>query len=193
MRKVILLSTFFTLTPLVLIFSLLFLFLISNQKNNPSLSFEKTPRVAYAAVPADNQAMIITINGKDARIAAVKSFFSFYKSALTPYADEIVKAADKYGLDYKLLPAIAMQESTLCKKAPKNSFNCWGFGIYGKKVTKFSNYNEAIDTVTKTLATKYKAQGLETPEEIMSKYNPVSQGTWATGVSGYMERLRVDL
>ena len=125
--------------------------------------------------------MLLTVNGKDARIAAVKNFFSFYKSALTPYADEIVKAADKYGLDYRLIPAIAMQESNLCKKAPKDSYNCWGFGIYGKKVTKFDNYNQAIDTVTKTLATKYKAQGLETPEEIMSKY------TQAATEAGQME------
>lgn len=193
MRKLFLLTTFFTLTPIVLILSFLFLFLISNQNNNSVLTLGKTPKVAYAAVPKDNQVMLVAIEGKDARISAVRNFFAYYKSSLTPYAEEIVKAADKYGLDYALLPAIAMQESTLCKNAPKNSFNCWGFGIYGNKVTRFDNYKDAIDTVTKTLATKYKAQGLETPEEIMSKYNPVSTGTWAVGVSSYMERLRVDL
>lgn len=155
------------------------------------LSFGKTPKVAYAAVPKDNQAILLTANDKDARIVAVKNFFSYYKSSLTPYADEIVKAADKYGLDYALLPAIAMQESTLCKKAPKNSFNCWGFGIYGKKVTRFSNYKEAIDTVTKTLATKYKDQGLVTPDQIMTKYTPGSDGSWAKSVSIRMEQLSI--
>lgn len=191
MRKLFLLTTFFTLTPIVLILSFLFLSLISNQKNNPMLSFGKTPKVAYAAVPKDNQAILLTANDKDARIVAVKNFFSYYKSSLTPYADEIVKAADKYGLDYALLPAIAMQESTLCKKAPKNSFNCWGFGIYGNKITKFQNYKEAIDTVTKTLATKYKDQGLVTPDQIMTKYTPGSDGSWAKGVSIRMEQLSI--
>ena len=84
-----------------------------------------------------------------------------------------------------------MQESTLCKKAPKNSYNCWGFGIYGKKVTRFDNYHIAIETVTKTLATKYKDQGLETPEQIMSKYTPSSNGSWAKGVLGFMERMEI--
>jgi len=58
-----------------------------------------------------------------------------------------------------------MQESNLCKKQLKDSFNCWGFGIYGKKVTRFDSYKQAIYTVTKTLANQYKAKGLKTAEE----------------------------
>ncbi|KKP80603.1 MAG: hypothetical protein UR81_C0022G0010 [Candidatus Levybacteria bacterium GW2011_GWB1_35_5] len=193
MRKLILLTSFFFLTPLTLILSFTYLYFISYQKSSPILSLEKAPKVAYAALPNRNEAILLKTKDVDARVEAVEDFLSYYKSALTPFADEIVAAADKYSLDYRLLPAIAMQESTLCKKAPKGSHNCWGFGIYGKKVTKFANYNEAIETVTKTLATKYKAIGLETPEQIMSKYNPVSTGTWADGVSGYMDRLSFNL
>lgn len=193
MRKLFLLTSFFILTPLTLILSFTYLYFISYQKSSPVLSLEKAPKVAYAALPNRNETILLKTKDVDARIETVEDFLSYYKSALTPFADEIVAAADKYSLDYRLLPAIAMQESTLCKKAPKNSYNCWGFGIYGKKVTKFDNYNEAIETVTKTLATKYKAIGLETPEQIMSKYNPVSTGTWAQGVSGYMDRLSFNL
>ena len=193
MRKLALLTSFFSLTPIVLILSFLLLTFISSQKNTPALSFGKAPKVAYAAIQGARGTISIKINGKDARITAVENFFSYYKSALTPYAKDVVAAADKYAIDYRLIPAIAMQESTLCKKTPKNSFNCWGFGIYGKKVTKFKNYKEGIETVTKTLATKYKASGLETPEQIMSKYNPVSTGTWALGVANYMARLQVNL
>jgi hypothetical protein len=76
-----------------------------------------------------------------------------------------------------------MQESTLCKKIPKDSYNCWGFGIYGGKVTRFDNYPEAIHTITKTLAVKYKKDGLHTPEEIMQRYTPSSNGSWAKGVN----------
>ena len=137
MRKLALLTSFFSLTPIVLILSFLLLTFISSQKNTPALSFGKAPKVAYAAIQGARGTMSIKINGKDARITAVENFFSYYKSALTPYAKDVVAAADKYSIDYRLIPAIAMQESTLCKKTPKNSFNCWGFGIYGKKVTKF--------------------------------------------------------
>ncbi len=193
MRKIFLLTSFFLLTPLTLVLTFTYLYFISYQASNPVLSLEKTPRVAYAAIPNRTEAILLKTEDIDARVEAVEDFLSYYKSALTPFADEIVAIADKYELDYRLLPAIAMQESTLCKKAPKNSYNCWGFGIYGKKVTRFDNYNDAIEAVTKTLATKYKAIGLETPEQIMSKYNPVSTGTWAQGVSGYMDRLSFDL
>lgn len=193
MRKVALLTSFFFLTPLVLILSFLLLAFISSQKSTPALSFGKAPKVAYAAIQGARGTMSIKINGKDARIAAVENFFSYYKSALTPYAKDVVAAADKYDLDYRLIPAIAMQESTACKHIVKNSNNCWGYGIYGKKVTRFKNYKEGIEIVTKALATRYKAAGLETPEQIMSKYNPVSTGTWAVGVANYMARLQVNL
>ena len=126
-------------------------------------------------------------------MATVEDFFKRYNSPLLPYARIVVSDADKYGLDYRLIPAIAMQESTLCKKAPAGSYNCWGFGIYGRKVTKFSNYPEAIDTVTKTLALQYKNNGLETPEEIMAKYTPSSNGSWANSVNLFMNQLQINL
>jgi hypothetical protein len=110
-----------------------------------------------------------------------------------PYAQNVVDAADKYNLDYRLVPAIGMQESNLCNKAPKDSHNCWGFGIYGKKILKFANYAQAIDTVTKTLAIQYRQQGLTTPEQIMTKYTPGSNGTWAISVNHFMNQLTVNL
>lgn len=191
MRKAFLLTTFFLLTPFVLALSLS---LLSNSYSNKTISlFPQNPKFAYAALPAASGTLKITVGEQDARITVVRDFFKRYKSDLFPYADEVILAADKYGLDYRLIPAIAMQESNLCKKAPKGSYNCWGFGIYGKKVTKFDNYADAIDTVTKTLANKYKANGLETPEQIMSKYTPGSNGSWADGVNHFMDQLATNL
>jgi hypothetical protein len=191
MRKVFLLTTFFLLTPLVLVLTMS---LYSNSyKTGSMLVTHQSPKFAYAALPAASGTLRISVLQEDARLTAVREFFKRYKSDLLPYADDVIIAADKYGLDYRLIPAIAMQESNLCKKAPKDSYNCWGFGIYGKKVTRFDNYKDAIDTVTKTLAVKYKANGLETPEEIMSKYTPGSNGSWADGVNHFMNVLAVNL
>jgi hypothetical protein len=191
MRKVFLLALFFTLTPFVLILSLS---VLSHyyQKNN-SKSFLQNPRVAYAALPQASATFKVNIKQEDARVTIVRNFFNKYKSVLVPYADEVVIFADKYGLDYRLIPAIAMQESNLCKKAPKDSYNCWGFGIYGKKVTKFENYSQAIEIVTKTLANQYKAKGLDTPEKIMTRYTPGSDGSWAFGVNTFMNQLSINL
>ena len=113
-----------------------------------------------------------------------------------PLARDIVEAADQFGLDYRLVPSIAMQESNLCTKLPgklKDSHNCWGYGVYAKQVTKFSNYTDAINAVTKTLATQYIAKGLETPEQIMTKYTPGSNGSWAKSVNYFMNQLSVAL
>jgi len=146
--------------------------------------------VGYKAIPETINSTRTALFVKEARIEVLKEFFARYKSPLDKYADVIVEAADKYGIDYRLLPAIAMQESTLCKKIPKDSYNCWGFGIYGKKVTRFSGFEEAIDKVSKTLAQDYHAQGLEDPSEIMSKYTPSNSGVWAENVSYIMDRIQ---
>ena len=191
MRKVFLLTVFFLFTPLVLALSLS---LLSYSYKSKSIAlFAQNPKFAYAALPAASGTLKTSIGEKDARLTVVKDFLKKYKSDLFPYADTIIYSADKYGIDYRLIPAIAMQESNLCKKAPKDSYNCWGFGIYGKKVTKFDNYEEAIDIVTKTLATKYKDNGLETPEQIMSRYTPGSNGSWADGVNHFMNQLATNL
>lgn len=153
----------------------------------------KTPRVAYAALPPTSGSLKVKIIAQDIRVSIVQDFLKKYKSDLLPYAQEVVSAADKYDLDYRLVPAIAMQESGGCRKAPKDSHNCWGFAIYGKKVTNFDNYKQAIDTVTKTLATEYKAEGLKTPEQIMTKYTPSNNGAWAKAINYFMDQLTVTL
>jgi hypothetical protein len=192
MRKVFLLTAFFLLTPFVLALTLSLLTYNSFQQNN-IVAMGRNPKVAFAALPAASGTLKIDIVSQDARLVAVKDFFKKYHSDLLPYADEVISSADKYGLDFRLIPAIAMQESGGCKNAPKDSYNCWGFGIYAKKVTKFENYAQAIDTVTKTLAKQYKANGLETPEQIMTRYTPGSNGSWAKGVNQFMNQLATNL
>ena len=192
MRKVFLLTAFTLLTPFVLALTLSLLFYTCSLKNN-LLTLSKNPRVAYAALPPASGSLKMTLVAEDARVLVVKDFLKKYKSDLLPYAQNIVDAADKYDLDYRLVPAIGMQESNLCHKAPKGSYNCWGFGMYGKKVLKFDNYADAINTVTKTLAIQYKEQGLATAEQIMTKYTPSNNGTWASSVNHFMDQLTVSL
>jgi hypothetical protein len=190
MRKVFLLGAFFILTPLILVLSLSLLSL--NFQNNISANNQDS-KVSYATLPPSYGVLTPEIIQEDARLATVREFFLKYKSPLVANASDVIASADKYNLDYRLIPAIAMQESNLCKKTIKDSFNCWGFGIYGKKVTRFDSYKQAIDTVTKALARQYKEKGLETAEEIMSKYTPSSNGSWANGVNQFMNQLSYNL
>lgn len=193
MRNLLVLSSFFVLTPSLLLFCLIFFSFLSYQKNpyNNILSlFKSSKTVSYAALPTTSDIVQEEIVQQDARVEMVRQFFARYSSPLEPFAELVVSTADIYGLDFRLIPAIAMQESNLCSKAPENSHNCWGFGIYGTQVMRFSNYEQAIETVTKTLSHQYKKNGLVTPEEIMSRYTPASNGSWARAVTHFMNLLQ---
>lgn len=134
----------------------------------------------------------VSVISADARSLIVRNYLAKYDSPLTEYADLVVQISDKYELDYRLLVAIAQQESNLCKKIPDNSFNCWGFGIYGDLVTRFSSYPEGLETVAKTLKKNYIDKGLKTPEQIMVKYTPPSVekgGPWAQGVNQFLSEM----
>jgi hypothetical protein len=166
------------------------------QPINPLNHPLSTTRVLSASV-TENESDIFSLPfGRllttDARSIIIKNYLTKYSSPLEPYSHQIVEISDKYSLDYRLLVAIAQQESNLCKKIPPESYNCWGFGIYGDKVTKFSNYLEGLEIVAKTLKKNYIDNGLDTPEEIMAKYTPPSLekgGPWAKGVNQFMTDL----
>jgi hypothetical protein len=192
MRRIILLTSFFTITPVFLVICSLYISFISyNYKaQNGLLAKDYGHKIAFAALPATENVIDSHVLSKDARVEKVRQFFRDYNSSLEPFAQNVVNSADKYNLDYRLIPAIAMQESNLCKKIIFKSYNCWGFGIYGTKVTKFDNYPQAIETVTKTLAHNYIAGGLITPEQIMAKYTPSNDGSWAASVNYFMNLLQ---
>jgi hypothetical protein len=82
-----------------------------------------------------------------------------------------------------------MQESNLCRYIPENSHNCWGWGIYGDQVLRFSSYEEAIEKVAAGIKKEYIDKGLVTASMIMKKYTPSSPGTWARGVNTFLRML----
>lgn len=192
MRKFLLLSSFLAIAPLFLIFCIFYLSVLSFQAQSPLLlSFVPEESVAYAALPTNQQSFEEEIQEENAKVEIVRQFFAKYNSPLEPFASHIVNTADKYELDYRLLPAIAMQESNLCRRAPQDSYNCWGYGIYGGKVLRFNDYPHAIETITKVLATKYKdVHGLNTPEEIVTRYTPSDNGKWVNAVTHFMDQLQ---
>lgn len=147
----------------------------------------------YAALPQTASQTSDTIDKADARAKIINNFFKNYGSFLSDYGDVFIQVADKYRLDFRLLPAIAMQESNGGKKIIKNSQNPFGWGIYGRLVTRFNSWEEAIDRVGRSLREDYLNQGLKTPHQIMGKYTPpalAKGGIWAKGVTSFMEELR---
>src|SRR3989344_7463255 len=153
------------------------------EDNNNSKQF------SYSSAPFASGPFNTDIKLSDGRAANLKSFFRKHNSPLYNYADKIVEVSDKYKFDYRLLPAIAMQESTLCRAIPPGSHNCWGWGIYGNNVIRFTSYDEAIDTVANGIKEQYLDKGLTTASKIMAKYTPSSNGSWAHAVNTFLKAL----
>ncbi len=175
---------------LCLIFSLTFLSFLTTDK---ILSSSPTSYYLYQALPENQVVSQDDITHKDARAKIVENFFKSNGSVLAQYGDLFIQTADKHNLDYRLLPAIAMQESNGGRVIPNNSFNPFGYGIYGNKVLRFSSWEEGIEIVAKGLRENYLNQGLTTPYQIMTKYTPPSakgNGSWAKGVTVFMSELR---
>lgn len=190
MRNVYLSIFFAVFAPFLFLFALIFTLTIYRQNYlSDLLTLKNTNSVAYAALPTNQNTFSGEIEQKNGRTEKIRQFLHKYGSPLEPYTQDIIEASQQYDIDYRLVPAIAMQESNLCLKIPVNSNNCWGFGIYGGKVHYFESYKEGIYAVSKTLGTKYKSRGLITPEQIMTMWTPSSNGSWAFSVNHFMEKM----
>ena len=139
--------------------------------------------IVQAEAPTDNsytQDTIVDGLNQHDRAQKIDEFFaSRENSPLSGYGIYFVQAADKYGIDYRLLPAIATIESNggkeACKKNGVDIHN--GFG-WGGCTIAFHSYEEAIDVITKNLAghdpkTERFYKG-KTIDQVINYYNPPS-------------------
>ena len=185
---------FFTLTPLVLfisLFSLISLDKIPLPLSKPEVLASSTGNgiKIFASLPSEVPNVSGSAVVSDARSEILKQYLAFYDSPLTAYANFIVVMADKYKIDFRLITAIAQQESNLCKVIPAGSFNCWGWGIHSKGSLGFVSFEEGIEIVSAGLKNEYLDKGYTSPEEIMSKYTPLSNGSWAYGVTKFLSQM----
>lgn len=189
-KNLILVFLFFALTPLVIGVSLFSLVSLKTSPTSiPESAVSETSRSGikiFASLPSEIPNITGQATAADARGQILKNYLSTYNSPLLPFANYIVDRADAYGIDFRLITAIAQQESNLCKVIPNNSFNCWGWGIHSKGTLGFTSFTEGIDVVSKGLKTEYIDKGYVTPEQIMSKYTPLSNGSWAYGVNKFL-------
>jgi hypothetical protein len=100
-----------------------------------------------------------TDKSREERIKALTNFFEEQRSPLVENADTFVDVADKYHLDYRLLPAIACMESSCGKRLIPESFNPFGWGITEEMLVNFKSFDEAIEVVGRKLSEKYIKRG----------------------------------
>ena len=198
MRKLLLLITFFTFTPCVLLAAIVNLSYYSFQKHASNSFISLTAHasalpISYAALPTSDSEMIGSINVEDGRLLKVKNFLHSYNSPLENYANIFIADADTYGFDYRLLIAIAMQESIGGKRIVTGTNNPFGWGINSKQTIGFASYREAIDTVSKALAKNYIQKGRTTPEQIGPIWNPTNTNDWVGKVNYFMNQISATL
>lgn len=196
-KNLFLVVVFFAITPITLGVSLFSLFSLKTSAasqvvastGNLITSPESGVRV-YASLPSKVASVSDEVGASDARAEIVRQYLKSYDSPLSPFADFIVATADKYSLDYRLITAIAQQESNLCKIIPAGSYNCWGWGITNVGTLGFNSYQQGIEEVSKGLREDYLNKGYVTVSDIMSKYTPQSNGSWANGVNEFMSAMQ---
>ena len=197
-KNLILITFFFTITPIALgtsLFALVSLKSVSRSDTElesirQQVVYPKSGARVFASLPTNLPAVGGELVAADARTELVRQYLDSWNSPLEPYSALLVQSADKYGLDFRLLAAIAQQESNVCKIIPPGSYNCWGWGIHSEGTLGFASFEEGIEIVSRGLREEYLGKGFRSVEEIMSKYTPLSNGSWAFGVNKFMSEMQ---
>ena len=163
--------------------TILLAFIVLLCSNKLALAVEKASQSSAVLVSKKPESKL------DNRASVIEAYLKKYDSPLTPNAHTFVTSADKYDLDYRLLVAISGVESTFGKEIPPNSFNAWGWGIYGDNRINFSSFDGAIETISKALREQY-----------INKWNAgdvyqigriyAASPTWAQRVDYFMNKIQ---
>lgn len=143
----------------------------------------------FSSYPPNPKILGSSVVAQEGRALLLEEYLAWQKSPMENEAKTFIEVADKYELDWRLLPAIAGRESTFGKKIPLDSFNPFGWAIYGATSKKFSSWAEGIETVGRGLKEDYFNKGYDTLEKIETIYAPPSltRGhTWLIGVEYFL-------
>jgi len=116
------------------------------------------------------------------KVRKINLYLSERGAPLAKYSEEFVKAADHYGIDYRLVAAISIIESSGGKHNFR-AYNAWGWGK-----SDFKSWEDGIWKVSEGMA-KYYAKGLTSPRSIAPSYCPPNATTWANKVSYVMNMI----
>jgi hypothetical protein len=153
--------------------------------------FSAKPNVAnrysiYSGIPLISSATNYQIYSKDSRAQKINEVFKQYNCPLEGLGEVFVYEADKNNIPWWVVPAIAFQESSCGKLTPEvkgvESYNAWGWAVYGEKVHMFDNWVRGIETVSEYLSERFYSKGVTDLCQIMKTYTPPSQGSWCKGV-----------
>ncbi len=141
----------------------------------------------FSSRPLTSLSVSSNLFGGDPKVASLEKVFERYNCPLKGYGKVFVREAEKNDIPYWIVASIAFQESGCGKVTPKTetgeeSYNAWGWGVWGKHVKTFNGWEDGIATVSKYLADNFFSRGITDPCDIMRVYTPPSDGSWCRGV-----------
>lgn len=149
-------------------------------------------QISYAAEKDAGSSAQLSIKSTeipyDKRIIILKEYLNKYNSPLVDSAETFVKSADIYQIDWRLLVAISGVESTFGHEIPYNSYNAWGWGIYGDNMVYFKSFDEGIETISKALRENYINSWKASNIYELGRYYAASP-TWAQRVDSLMNKI----
>lgn len=141
--------------------------------------------LAVQAPTSPGQQREVVCYREDPRVDALRDFFEALNSPAAPLAQDFLFAADRHGLDWRLLPSIAILESGAGRDYTKNNIFGWDSCRTG-----FTSVREGIHYVASRLASSglYKDKDLDAK---LAVYNPTPG--YPERVKWLMERLEAHL
>ena len=134
----------------------------------------------FVASQSDDQALSVKDKAlqleREERAAKIDEYFANGNMPLAGYGMKMVTEAEEHGLDWRLIPAIAVRESTgglyACKKATYSAFG------WGSCKISFKSYDHSIEVLAMNLGgdnpktSRYYDN--KSIEQILKTYNPPS-------------------
>jgi hypothetical protein len=196
LKRGLLVFWWFPLAAIILINNLVILSRSNSQtqSNNIIINSPVTSQVQLLSDRGTGKILGASIEAGDGRLDLLNKFMQ--DSPMLPYAQLIITEADKYHMDYRIVPAIAMCESNLGKHIPSSdSYNAWGIAVYTgqQNGAKFANWEQAIIWVNKYLFNKFIGQKIVDVKDIGAIWAPpsVEKGhSWANCVESFIRKIQ---
>lgn len=187
--------------PVTLLLVLVNLWVLTTYSESPSITYPLNANAStegnfhLAAATGTSQVLSATIEAGDSRALLVESFLRRHNSPMAPFAGIIVEEADRFNIDYRLVPAIAMCESNAGKRMPKkDEYNAYGIAVYTGQVhgKAFTSWQHSIAWVSQYIKERYHDMGLKDLKDMGAKWAPPSVNTghsWSKCVQSFSDEI----
>lgn len=149
---------------------------------------QQKPRIEPKRIENNRRVEVI-----DPRLTSLYLYLQKKQSPLMESAQSFIRIADKYKLDWTLLPAISGVESGFEKAGNLNDHNPFGY-MCKSGPCYFSSFDESIEAVAHSIGTgnAYKAYRDSGSISVLARtYNYVSPEDWTSKIKYFQEEMGV--